>query len=512
MRIARILLLTAATLSVQQQSLFAQTSVRLLTGPTSFTGSSNLEDGIQISGTGTYSSQIALSTSVRPCISIETQAQWGELGLTAANRKNEMATYQSASVGVRLHLPHSQERNLQPWVSIGAAWLKQSNFADLLDADNAEYQVWDNGMIYDMAEDAPYADAQANPMMRDYTFETRTATSHNLAIPVQIGLDLNLTSRLFASASVSTLMGPEASLNPRPDHLDWLTTAQAGIGIRIGKAHAEPKGEAFPEALLILGDDADNDGVKDSKDRCPGTMAGAPIDKHGCALDSDKDGIADYKDAEPHSTHRRVNERGIALNEEQWAAVMAPKSANPATFQEVFQRIESEESKQMVTPVDAKGRTPAELRLLKTFGSSKTTIPVKAVKATKTTPKTADNIRSERSDLEVNTVLAAIHKVIKPTFRIQLADAIRDLNMEEVAPFLLKGDVIQKFNQTSQLCLVTPSTSSLDQAEQLLSEMKEKGFANAQIIGDFKGRLIDFDEVKAMRDTWSEESAAQFMH
>ena len=305
MRIASILLLTAATLSVQQQSLFAQTSVRLLTGPTSFTGSSNLEDGIQISGTGTYSSQIALSTSVRPCISIETQAQWGELGLTAANRKNEMATYQSASAGVRLHLPHNQERHLQPWISIGAAWLKQSNFADLLDAENAEYQVWDNGMIYDMAEDAPYADAQANPMMRDYTFETRTATSHNLAIPLQIGLDLNLTTRLFASASISTLMGAEASLDPRPDHLDWLTTAQAGIGIRLGKAHAEPKGEAFPEALVLLGDDADSDGVKDSKDRCPGTMAGAPIDKHGCALDSDKDGIADYKDAEPHSTHRR---------------------------------------------------------------------------------------------------------------------------------------------------------------------------------------------------------------
>ncbi|MDE0978537.1 MAG: hypothetical protein OSA78_00950 [Flavobacteriales bacterium] len=512
MRIARILLFTAATLSVQQQSLFAQTSVRLLTGPTSFTGSSNLEDGIQISGTGTYSSQIALSTSVRPCISLEAHAQWGELGLTAANRKHEMATYQSVSAGVRLHLPHNQHRHLQPWISIGAAYLKQSNFADLLNADDSEYQVWDNGMIYDMAEDAPYADAQANPMMRDYTFETRTATSHNIAIPVQIGLDLNLTSRLFASASVSTLMGTEASLDPRPDHLDWLTTAQAGIGLRLGKAHAEPKGDAFPEALLLLGDDADNDGIKDSKDRCPGTMAGAPIDKHGCPLDSDKDGIADYKDAEPHSTHRRVNERGIALNEEQWAAVMAPQSANPATFQEVFQRIESEESKQMVTPVDAKGRTPAELRLLKTFGSSKTTIPIKAVKATKTTPKTANNIRSERSDLEVNTVLAALHKAIKPTFRIQLADAIRDLNMEEVAPFLLKGEVIQKFNQTSELCLVTPSTSSLDQAEQLLYEMKENGFANAQIIGDFKGRLIDFDEVKAMRDTWSEEGVVQFMH
>lgn len=512
MRIASILLLTAATLSVQPQSLFAQTSVRLLTGPTSFTGSSNLEDGIQISGTGTYSSQIALSTSVRPCISIETQAQWGELGLTAANRKHEMATYQSASAGVRLHLPHNQERHLQPWISIGAAWLKQSNFADLLDADDAAYQVWENGMIYDMAEDAPYADAQANPMMRDYTFETRTATSQKLAIPVQFGLDLNLTTRLFASASVSTLMGAEASLDPRPDHRDWLTTAQAGIGIRLGKAHAEPKGEAFPEALLLLGNDADNDGIKDSKDRCPGTMAGAPIDKHGCALDSDKDGIADYKDAEPHSTHRRVNERGIALNEEQWAAVMAPQPANPATFQEVFQRIESEESKNMVTPVDAKGRTPAELRLLKTFGSSKTTIPVKAVKAPKTAPKTADNSESERLELEALAVAAAIHQAMKPTFRVQLAEGIRDLNMDEVTPFLLKGDVIQKFNQTSELCIVTPSTASLDQAEQLLSEMKENGFSNAQIIGDFKGKLIDFEEVKALRDTWSAESAAQFMH
>ena len=84
--------------------------------------------------------------------------------------------------------------------------------------------------------------------------------------------------------------------------------------------------------------------------------------------------------------------------------------------------------------------------------------------------------------------------------------------MDEVAPFLLKGDVIQKFNQTSELCIVTPSTSSLDQAEQLLSEMKENGFSNAQIIGDFKGKLIDFDAVKVLRDTWSAESAAQFMH
>jgi hypothetical protein len=34
-------------------STFAQTGLQVITGPTSFTGASNLEDGIQIASTGT---------------------------------------------------------------------------------------------------------------------------------------------------------------------------------------------------------------------------------------------------------------------------------------------------------------------------------------------------------------------------------------------------------------------------------------------------------------------------
>jgi OOP family OmpA-OmpF porin len=45
--------------------------------------------------------------------------------------------------------------------------------------------------------------------------------------------------------------------------------------------------------------DSDNDGVPDSRDKCPGTPAGVAVDKDGCPFDSDKDGVPDYLDKCP---------------------------------------------------------------------------------------------------------------------------------------------------------------------------------------------------------------------
>lgn len=42
--------------------------------------------------------------------------------------------------------------------------------------------------------------------------------------------------------------------------------------------------------------DADGDGVKDKKDKCPATPAGVLVDENGCPVDTDKDGVADYLD------------------------------------------------------------------------------------------------------------------------------------------------------------------------------------------------------------------------
>src|SRR5207245_345292 len=45
--------------------------------------------------------------------------------------------------------------------------------------------------------------------------------------------------------------------------------------------------------------DSDQDGVVDSKDKCPDTPAGAKVDERGCPIDSDQDGVPDGLDKCP---------------------------------------------------------------------------------------------------------------------------------------------------------------------------------------------------------------------
>ncbi|MCX5819112.1 MAG: OmpA family protein [Deltaproteobacteria bacterium] len=45
--------------------------------------------------------------------------------------------------------------------------------------------------------------------------------------------------------------------------------------------------------------DADKDGVPDYLDKCPGTPIGVKVDKDGCLLDTDKDGVPNYLDKCP---------------------------------------------------------------------------------------------------------------------------------------------------------------------------------------------------------------------
>lgn len=54
-----------------------------------------------------------------------------------------------------------------------------------------------------------------------------------------------------------------------------------------------PRHMKLPNPVLP---DKDEDGVTDQFDKCPKTPAGIAVDVHGCPLDSDGDGVPDYKD------------------------------------------------------------------------------------------------------------------------------------------------------------------------------------------------------------------------
>jgi OOP family OmpA-OmpF porin len=50
---------------------------------------------------------------------------------------------------------------------------------------------------------------------------------------------------------------------------------------------------------MLLGPDADGDGVADNLDQCPDTPTGTPVDRKGCSIDSDGDGVPDHLDQCP---------------------------------------------------------------------------------------------------------------------------------------------------------------------------------------------------------------------
>lgn len=60
-------------------------------------------------------------------------------------------------------------------------------------------------------------------------------------------------------------------------------------------------------------DDADNDGVADSKDTCPNTPVGALVDVRGCPLDADRDNVPDGIDQCPNTpAGTQVDARGCS--------------------------------------------------------------------------------------------------------------------------------------------------------------------------------------------------------
>jgi OOP family OmpA-OmpF porin len=63
--------------------------------------------------------------------------------------------------------------------------------------------------------------------------------------------------------------------------------------------------------------DSDKDGVPDYLDKCPDTPADVAVDKDGCPLDSDKDGVPDYLDKCPDTPAGvAVDKEGCPIKEE----------------------------------------------------------------------------------------------------------------------------------------------------------------------------------------------------
>ena len=450
----------------------AQFEVRALSGPTSFTGAMSQEDGILTGTAGKYASTVGLTAGVESPLAFDVNASWGELATNTSDLARTRGLFNAYSAELRLQVPFAENRLLLPWISAGLSLVRQQQLSDLMNSEGVAYQTWSNGSLYDMPEAAPGAATQAQLITPDYVYETASGVQQSIGVPIRAGLDLNLTNRMHASLALTVLTGVEAAINPRDNYNDFVTTAQAGIGIRLGKDYRP----SIPAEIADLPKDADGDGVKDESDDCPGTVAEAAVTRNGCPLDSDADGVADHLDIEIHSPHVRVNEHGVALSDEEWAfraETLQNATSDPAYFALDYERLEAEDPEATVlTPVLENGLTPAE-----------------------------DRIRGMiLSDIESTEKPILVIASILPTYRVQIGRYADKLDTKILTEMMALEMIEPMFEADGTFRFVSRSLPNEKEARAFMAEAKVLGFEDAFLIGDYNGRAIGLAQARQIEE------------
>lgn len=435
-------------------------------GPTGFTGANNREDGYRVGSAGAWQTALQINYFPAKRWGLGFQRNVGELALNSAEFQLLRQAHRSDALLVRFQPVEHASRRLQPWFSIGWARVSQTLLQEQRLADGTEVHRWSNGLTYDRPEDAPLAVFEAQEVTPDYNFESRTPATTSWALPVEVGAHLFLGRRLMATGRMGVLSGLETRLDPRAERPDWLVYASLGLGVRLGAHYRQPRIQ-YPAAYLALGTDADRDGVKDADDRCPGTPASATVDRKGCPVDRDGDGIPDYRDAEPLSPHTQVNAQGVALDDATWGREWSQwGTASPLPARQDHRIIHASDTTQRTVPQPRPTEstpTPAEQRLRQQLLSG---LPIEALGT--------------------------------PGFRVQLPQNAMLIKPDVLSIWIDEGKFFAEKNSFEKTEFVSSRYRNESDARFFLQQVRLAGFPSAFVVGDIDGQWADLGDVRSL--------------
>lgn len=259
------------------------------------------------------------------------------------NNRNFRSELFVGGVGVSYNFNHLYKKAagiVQPFVSVGVAFVHFDSKTDLFDADGNRYHYWTDGSIMDRPENSETA-WQAQELQRDYTYETDLRHMNNdglgkydlftFAIPVKGGLDFKMGRRLSTRLGVgfyytftdliddATWRGSDQRQESKDNDMFLYTSLSVAYSFGSGNREKTQKSDYFEgmDVLALNLADSDGDGVPDFEDMCAQTPEGAKVDEFGCALDTDRDLIQDYRDQEEFTGADKIaNLKGIGLTDE----------------------------------------------------------------------------------------------------------------------------------------------------------------------------------------------------
>lgn len=285
-------------------------------------------------------------------------------------------------------------RKVTPFVTAGIEVVEFNPKSDLEAFGGEPYNYWTDGTIRNISESSPNA-GQSVIIQRDYTYETdireagfnnsTTYSERAFSIPVGVGISLHLSDQIdfrFESVMHFTFS----------DYLDGVTpqTKQDFVGSRKGNGRNDyfyyngvslsynfqkiPSENDYNEKdepidYLASGntEDFDQDGIIDLIDLCPDTPEGIEVDSSGCAIDTDGDGVPDYKDLEVNSEYPQfTNDKGIGITDEMLYISYMKYKDSTLEFAEVIERNFTGQSKnykkyKVIIGRYDKGETPSNM-------------------------------------------------------------------------------------------------------------------------------------------------------
>lgn len=224
-----------------------------------------------------------------------------------SSRRNFKTSVLTAGVRGTFHFANgfilAENYPIDPFIAVGFDLIAFNPKSDLEDEEGQLYFYWPDGSV----RDVPFTvNTSGNTLLRDYDYETELLADESktaFAIPITLGFNLKITPYLSAqiaqSVSFTTtdvLDGFEAG-----QAKDLFMYSQVGVKFNpaaLGKRTKKNKEYENIDFVALLKADGDADGILDIDDRCNDTEEGIKVDKFGCPLDEDNDGIPNHLDQE----------------------------------------------------------------------------------------------------------------------------------------------------------------------------------------------------------------------
>ena len=170
--------------------------------------------------------------------------------------------------------------------------------------------------------------------VQNFKVRNDVENSSAVTIPLGLGLRIDVIDRLQFDISMNFGMGlgdidmSEEKGNDNYKSLNFTMHFDLFTPMKKESAYFDDSYYLDVDFSKLESEDEDGDLVADVDDFCPKTPIGVKVDDNGCALDDDKDGIANYLDQQKNTVKGSiVDEKGVQLIDENYQSMYSDYEA-----------------------------------------------------------------------------------------------------------------------------------------------------------------------------------------